>query len=68
MGFLAEIDMKNKTEIEERLKQLEERKSVFEEVYSELKINLPDSPNQFDNPEYKYVLGQVALLRWVLSE
>lgn len=59
--------MKNKEEIKERLKQLEERKEIFEETYSELKIKLPDSPSQFDNPEYKYVKGQVALLRWVLS-
>lgn len=62
------LTTKTRTQIEERLKIFEERKSVFEEVYAELKTNLPDSPNQFDNPEYKKVLGQIVELRWVLSK
>ena len=60
--------MKTKEEITERLKKLKERKAVFEETYLELNIKLPESPNQFNNPEYKYISGQIELLLWVIKQ
>lgn len=59
--------MKNKEEICAKLKQLEERKKLFDETYSELKMYVPESPNQFENCGYKQVVGQIALLNWVIA-